>query len=57
MYFGIFENLGIEYIGLEEGIKKYGKNADTVKNLKDEITKYQSQLDVLQGTKQKELTT
>ena len=42
---------------LEEQTKKYGKNADTVKNLKDEITKYQSQLDVLQGTKQKELTT
>jgi tape measure domain-containing protein len=41
---------------LEEQTKKYGKNADTVKNLKDELTKYQSQLDVLQGTKQKELT-
>ena len=40
---------------LEEGSAKYGKNSETVKNLKDEITKYQSQLDVLQGTKQTEL--
>lgn len=40
---------------LEEQTKKYGKNADTVKNLKDEIAKYQSQLDVLQGTKEKDI--
>jgi hypothetical protein len=40
---------------LEEGSAKYGKNSETVKNLKDEITKYQSQLDALQGTKQTEL--
>jgi len=40
---------------LEEGSAKYGKNSETVKNLKDEITKYQSQLDVLQNTKQKEI--
>ena len=40
---------------LEEGTKKYGKNSETVKNLKDEIAKFQSQLDVLQGTKEKEI--
>ena len=40
---------------LEEQTKKYGKNADTVKNLKEEIIKYQSQLDALQGTKQTEI--
>jgi len=40
---------------LEEGSKKYGKNSETVKNLKDEIAKYQNQLDVLQGTKEKDI--
>lgn len=40
---------------LEEGSKKYGKNSETVKNLKDEIAKYQSQLDVLQGIKEKDI--
>ena len=40
---------------LEEGTKKYGKNSATVKNLKDEIAKYQSELNILQGVKQKEI--
>ena len=40
---------------LEDGTKKYGKNSETVKNLKDEIAKYQSELNILQGVKQKEI--
>lgn len=40
---------------LEEGTKKYGKNSETVKNLKDEIAKYQIELNILQGVKQKEI--
>ena len=40
---------------LEEGTKKYGKNSETVKNLKDEIAKYQSELNILQGVKEKEV--
>jgi cell division protein FtsB len=41
---------------LEEGTKKYGKNSETVKNLQVEISKYRSELDALQGTKQTEVT-
>ena len=40
---------------LEEGTKKYGKNAETVKNLQGEIRKYQDELNLLLGFKEKEI--
>jgi tape measure domain-containing protein len=42
---------------LEEGTKKYGKNADTVKDLQVEIAKYRSELNTLQGFEQEKLKT
>jgi tape measure domain-containing protein len=42
---------------LEEQTKKYGKNADTVKDLQGEIVKYRSELNTLQGFEQEKLKT
>jgi tape measure domain-containing protein len=42
---------------LEEGTKKYGKNADTVKDLKGEIAKYRSELNTLLNFEQEKVKT
>ena len=43
------------HVFLEEGTKKYGKNTETVKNLQGEIRKYQDELNLLLGFKEKEI--